>query len=91
MTDTQKETCQPIICKQQFELLTEGIEAIKEGQTLLTHRLFQDNGNECIQSKLNRHDGWIRRVDNRTKSMLGWLGGGVITGASIKALFDYIF
>ncbi len=31
-------------------------------------KLFRDNGGECVQSKLNRHDEFIERHDARAKS-----------------------
>lgn len=43
------------VCKGQFESLHKKIEG-------LSNRLFIDNGAESLQSKMNRHDIWIKRA-----------------------------
>ncbi len=48
LTQQYKEVCEP-----QFKRILKGIAEIN-------HRLFLDNGNECLQSKVNRHNVWLR-------------------------------
>lgn len=43
------------VCKGQFESLHAKI-------ANLSDRLFIDNGSESLQSKMNRHDIWIKRA-----------------------------
>lgn len=43
------------VCKDRFD-------EILGKQDKLYNKLFLDNGAECLQSKINRHDGWIKRV-----------------------------
>lgn len=63
-----------LVCKKEFC-------EIKAILNDLRNRLFVDNGAECIQSKINRHDRWIRNV-------MIVLGGvwAVIIGIIIKWL-----
>ena len=35
---------------------------LKDGQQIMHNRLFIENGNESLQSKINRHDRWIKGV-----------------------------
>ena len=54
------------ICKERFDEIRNSARDDKHEilATIkgLSDRLFMDNGNECIQSKLNRHDKWIKGV-----------------------------
>ena len=43
------------VCKQEFKDINSKLDRIIKG-------LYMDNGGECIQSKINRHDRWIRNV-----------------------------
>lgn len=43
------------VCKDQFESLHSAVKNLSD-------RLFIDNGAESLQSKMNRHDIWIRRA-----------------------------
>ena len=38
------------------------LKELKEGQERMQQQLFIDNGAESIQSKINRHDRWIKGV-----------------------------
>ena len=54
------------ICKDRFEDILKEIKTIQKG-------LFIDNGDESVQSKLNRHERWIK--------IMGWLAvtiGGIL-------------
>ena len=42
------------ICKQEFQDISEKLDKLND-------RLFMDNGRECLQSKINRHNDWIKR------------------------------
>ena len=46
----------------------ERFDKIDETLETLNKNLFRDNGGECIQSKLNRHDEFIESHDARAKS-----------------------
>jgi len=39
----------------------------------IKHKLFQDNGSECLQSKINRHDSAIEDQESRWKWVAGTL------------------
>ena len=43
------------ICKDRFDDIIVAVGRIEK-------RLFYDNGTECLQSKINRHDRWIKWV-----------------------------
>ncbi len=43
------------VCKDRFDEIIEEIRDLK-------NRLFIDNSNECLQSKVNRHNRWIKAV-----------------------------
>jgi hypothetical protein len=46
--------------EQQYEKICKGeFQSIGEKIDYLTHRLFEDNGGECLQSKINRHEQFI--------------------------------
>lgn len=42
-------------CKSEFEKIGEKLDS-------LNHKLFIDNGHECIQSRLNRYGAFINRL-----------------------------
>ena len=66
------------ICKDKFkEILTE-IKTIQKG-------LFIDNGEESVQSKLNRHERWFK--------IFGWLAvtiGGIIGSVAAAIIIHRI-
>ena len=58
------------ICKDKFEDILTEIKTIQRG-------LFIDNGEESVQSKLNRHERWIK--------IWGWLAvtiGGILSSVA---------
>ncbi len=65
------------VCKDKFEDILKEIKTIQKG-------LFIDNGEESVQSKLNRHD----RILVRTAKLYLWIAGalGGILGSVITAL-----
>jgi len=42
------------VCKKEFQDISEKLDKLND-------RLFMDNGRECLQSKINRHNDWIKR------------------------------
>ncbi len=44
-----------VVCKPEFETINTKLDVI-------TNKLFVDNGGESYQSRLNRHDRWIKAV-----------------------------
>ena len=50
------------VCKARFDEGKEQFTQIIGKIEQLHNKLFLDNGSECLQSKINRHDGWIKRV-----------------------------
>jgi len=67
------------IVKDKFECLFEKLDS-------LNNRLFFDNGGESMQSKINRHDRWIKVITGilgaiglTTLGILGWVIKGWIT------------
>ena len=49
------------VCKTEFKEINDKLDSLMD-------KLFIDNGNECLQSKINRHNNWI-------KGMMGFLAG----------------
>ena len=43
------------VCKERFDEIMAKLHS-------LDRKLFKDNGIECVQSKINRHDRWIKGV-----------------------------
>ena len=50
------------VCRARFDEGRERFDEILIKIEQLHNKLFLDNGSECLQSKINRHDGWIKRV-----------------------------
>lgn len=59
------------ICKSEFGKINEKLDK-------LDHRLFEDNGGECLQSKINRHGDWILTQKNMQKWLITLILGAVI-------------
>jgi len=51
--------------------LEQQVDAIFEKLESMNKRLFRDNGNECMQSKINRHDRLLSSQEGRWK----WVAG----------------
>ncbi len=47
------------------------LEVIFDKLDSIDKRLFHDNGNECMQSKVNRHDQLVTAQEKRWKWLLG--------------------
>ena len=61
------------ICREQFDKIISQLDNIEK-------RLFIDNGKECIQSKINRHDGFLK--------VIGWTLGVIfiaVAGVIVKS------
>lgn len=66
------------VCKDKFEDILKEIKTIQKG-------LFIDNGEESVQSKLNRHERWIK--------VWGWLAitiGGIIGSVAAAIIIHRI-
>jgi len=50
------------ICKERFDRAEETDKLILSKLDSFDKKLFMDNGAECLQSKINRHDRWIKAV-----------------------------
>jgi len=51
--------------------LEQQVDAIFEKLESMNKRLFRDNGNECMQSKINRHDRLLSSQEGRWKWVFG--------------------
>lgn len=59
----------------------EALDRIEIKLNSIEQRLFHDNGKECLQSKINRHDIWIRKFDSKMKTIcITLLGSGGVAG-----------
>lgn len=63
--------------------MSDRIDAIFEKLDSIDKRLFHDNGGECLQTEVNRHDDWIKTQ----KSMQRWLIT-LVAGAMILSLLN---
>ena len=59
------------ICKNEFATIKETLECFN-------HKLFVDNGSESLQSKINRHNNWIRTQATVQKWLLALVLGTII-------------
>lgn len=48
----------------------ERLDEILEGLKAINDRLFKDNGGECLQSKINRHEQSINTQEKRWKYVI---------------------
>lgn len=65
--------------------MSDRIDAIFEKLDSMDKRLFHDNGGECLQTKINRHDDWIKAQ----KSIQRWLVT-LVAGALILSCLNMI-
>jgi len=72
-----------LFCKQRFDEIIDGQEKTTKAIQELTCRIYKDNGKESLQSKINRHDLWLR--------IWQWIfiitAGGIITYFISNKLF----
>ncbi len=71
-----------LVCKDRFDKLHEDVRLILTKQDFAEQRFqewYKDNGGESPQSRLNRHDGWIKRT-NKIIWTIGIAVLGIITG-----------
>jgi prephenate dehydrogenase len=75
----EKEPCSPYenFCKKRFDELKKWFEKLEA-------RLFEDNGDECLQSKVNRHDHSLALLSKVVWCVVGI--AGTIVAALLVAL-----
>ena len=66
------------------------LEVIFEKLDRMDKRLFHDNGGECLQSKVNRHDQIVTAQEKRWKWVLG-TGMTLVLMVLGRILFDIIW
>ena len=68
------------VCKERFDEILCAIKDLKSGQEATHRRLFVDNGKESHQSRLNRHDRWIKTI----------AGAGIVVSTGIFGLVIWL-
>ena len=48
------------VCRDKFAEIKDDNNSILSGIDDIKHRLFVDNGNDCLQTRINSHGKWIR-------------------------------
>ena len=49
------------VCQKEFQCIIAKLDKFDDKLDKFNDRLFMDNGRECLQSKINRHDDWVKR------------------------------
>ena len=68
-----------LVCKDRFDKIDGKLTLILSKQDAIEQKWYEDNGGESPQSRLNRHDGWIKRT-NKVIWTIGIAVLGIISG-----------
>lgn len=70
------------VCRNEFNKINEKLDK-------LDHRLFEDNGGECIQSKINRDRDWIDTQKVAQRWIIALVLGAIILSC-VNGCSNYI-